>query len=179
VAIIGLNGKFSTSWSRANTFGIVVLINSFPVVSLSDGGYSMSMKIDRAAEARDIERGNRQISLSRPFFTHEVVERIIKRDFHYHSESEVLGTLNEYKSDDDEGTSRVQLAALKLSEGSLHKLKQFIEEAKRDFRDVVGPAETPRLLAVDPVVYLGLPEDEKDRITDEDLDEYLSWVQKT
>ena len=138
----------------------------------------MPVRIDRAAEARGIQRGTRQLSMMRPFFNRQVVERITKRDFPQYSESEVLDILNQFKVDDDELSWRTRLDALKLSEGSLEKLKEQIGEARRDFREVVMPAETPRIFA-DVVAYARLPEDEKDRTSEEDLNEFLSWVQKS
>lgn len=138
----------------------------------------MPVKIDRAAEARGIQRGTRQLSMMRPFFNRQVVERITKRDFSQYPESQVLDILNQFKADDDELSWRTRLDALKLSEGSLEKLKEQIGEAKRDFREVVMPAETPRIFA-DVVAYARLPEDEKDRTCEEDLNEFLSWVQKS
>jgi hypothetical protein len=138
----------------------------------------MPVKIDRVAEARDIQRGTRQLSMMRPFFNQQVVERITKRDFPQYSESTVLDILNQFKADDDELSWRTRLDALKLSEGSLEKLKEQIGEARRDFREVVMPAETPRIF-VDVVAYARLSEDEKDRTSEEDLNEFLSWVQKS
>jgi hypothetical protein len=138
----------------------------------------MPVKIDRVAEARDIQRGTRQLSMMRPFFNQQVVERITKRDFPQYSESTVLDILNQFKADDDELSWRTRLDALKLSEGSLEKLKEQIGEARRDFREVVMPAETHRIF-VDVVAYARLSEDEKDRTSEEDLNEFLSWVQKS
>ena len=83
----------------------------------------MPVRIDRAAEARGIQRGTRQLSMMRPFFNRQVVERITKRDFPQYSESEVLDILNQFKVDDDELSWRTRLDALKLSEGSLEKLR--------------------------------------------------------
>jgi hypothetical protein len=138
----------------------------------------MPVKIDRAAEARGIERGTRQLSMMKPFFNRQVVERITRRDFPQYCESEVLDILNQFKADDDELSWRTRLDALKLSEGNLEKLKAQIGEARRDFREVIMPAETPRIFA-DVVAYARLLEDEKDRTSEEDLTEFLSWVQKS
>ena len=138
----------------------------------------MPARIDRAAEATGIQRGTRPLSIMRSFFNREVVERIIKRDFPQRSVSEVMDILDRYEAADEELSWRTRLDALKLSEGSLEKLKQQIGEARRDFREVVMPAETPRIFA-DVVAYARLPEDEKDRTSQEDLNEFLSWVQRS
>jgi hypothetical protein len=37
----------------------------------------------------------------------------------------------------------VQLAILKLADGNMEKLKSLLKRAKRDFRNVLGPAEGP------------------------------------
>jgi hypothetical protein len=44
---------------------------------------------------------------------------------------------------------RVQLAILKLSEGSEEKLREFIAVAKRDYRDVLFWAENPEEARLD------------------------------
>ena len=44
---------------------------------------------------------------------------------------------------------RVQLAILKLSEGSEHKLREYVAVAKRDYRDVLFWAEYPEESKID------------------------------
>ena len=38
----------------------------------------------------------------------------------------------------------MRLAILKLSGGDVEKVLDYVEQANRDFRDVIGPAEYPR-----------------------------------
>ena len=54
-----------------------------------------------------------------------------------------LAILDEYQSDGASPT-RVQLAVLKLAAGRLDELRREIETARRDYRDVLAPAEYPR-----------------------------------
>ncbi|HEX8600022.1 MAG TPA: hypothetical protein VF952_16090 [Chloroflexia bacterium] len=57
---------------------------------------------------------------------------------------EVMRILDSYGVESNEQErERVQLAILKLSEGSFEKLQHYVAEAKYDFRDVLGPAEYP------------------------------------
>ncbi len=80
-----------------------------------------------------------------PTLTEQDVKRIAIRDFGEARLAEVLSILREYG--EREGTRppspRVHLAILKFAEGDLTRLKKFTEIACIDFRDVVGPAETP------------------------------------
>lgn len=52
--------------------------------------------------------------------------------------------LDEYGTENwQRETHRVLLAALKLAAGNIKRLRYEIEGAKRDYRDVLGPAEYP------------------------------------
>jgi hypothetical protein len=51
--------------------------------------------------------------------------------------------LDRYGEGDEAGRARVQLAALKLCEGSLDALERWIETARQDFRDLLAYAEYP------------------------------------
>ena len=72
------------------------------------------------------------------------VERVIQRDFTSSEASKVRAALAAYGSDSQAGAARVRLAALKLSRGSLEELREQIEAAKIDCRDVLAAAEYPR-----------------------------------
>lgn len=58
-------------------------------------------------------------------------------------QAEAMTLLNRYESESAAGRLRVQLAVLKLSQGDLRKLQEFIEVARTDYRDVLFWAETP------------------------------------
>ena len=77
-----------------------------------------------------------------PDVTPEDVERIVRRDFPADQNSTVATLLDEYKKAHSD-SARVQLAALKLADGSLKKLSISLESARRDYRDVLVGAECP------------------------------------
>jgi len=138
----------------------------------------VTQAINRAAEARDIERGKRVMAKLWPHFRREVVESIVKRLFPEHEAGEIRQILNDYQGDSEEGSSRIHLDALKLSDGSREKLREKIKAAKQDSREVILPAENPKSTDLGWVAYLRLSDEEKDRVTNEDLNQYLNWIEK-
>ena len=73
-----------------------------------------------------------------------LVERKIMEHFAPESRRRAREILSEIE------TPRVQLAAIKLSDGSLDALAQYELLARIDWRDVIAPAESPRYLAAGP-----------------------------
>ena len=138
----------------------------------------MERRIDRESEARSAERADRVLAVLTPLFTRDTVRRIIRREFPQNTETEVCDILKGFNSESEELSCQVHLDSIKLSEGSLAKLQQLVELANLDFRDVILPAENPRLLNMDFVAYADSSEDEEDRITNEDLNDYVTWIQK-
>ena len=58
-----------------------------------------------------------------------------------------LDILRRYEGDGSvSGQTRIRLAMLKLAAGSLDELEELLEDARRDFRDVVAAAEYPEAL---------------------------------
>ena len=90
----------------------------------------------------------------------------------------VLGVLNRYRGDSMLGRARVQLAILKLSDGSVDRLTEAVEVALRDSRDVVAAAEYPEegraLWSLSPSL---TPEQRREllRIRRRDRQQYLEW----
>ncbi len=79
-----------------------------------------------------------------PNVTRADVERVLRRDFPPERVAEVLAMLDEYGPDDwHREPERVRLAVLKLAAGNLERLRYELEGAKRDYRDVLSPAEYP------------------------------------
>ena len=79
-----------------------------------------------------------------PQVTQDDVERIARRDFPVTEFENVIAILKQHGGDkQDGGASRVRLAALKLAHGNLDSLRRHILAAKRDYRDVLVPAEYP------------------------------------
>jgi hypothetical protein len=110
-----------------------------------------------------------------PKVSREDVERVVRRDFPTGSFSEVLAILDGYGLEDyHQEKARVQLAVLKLADGSLEKLRREIEEAKCDFRDVLSAAEYPAY----PWDAHKLPPQEQKRIIDSDWKQYAGWLNR-
>ena len=79
-----------------------------------------------------------------PSVTAADVERVARRDFPGVALGTILGILSAYGTEDwQREVDRVRLAILKLSKGSLTDLRYWTEQAKCDYRDVLGPAEYP------------------------------------
>jgi hypothetical protein len=111
-----------------------------------------------------------------PNVTGADVERIVRRDYPADRVVEVLAMLDEYgKEDWQREPHRVRLAALKLAAGDIKRLRYEIEGAKRDYRDVLGPAEYPgytkRMFRI-----AELAQDEQQRIIDADWRQYQDWL---
>jgi hypothetical protein len=111
-----------------------------------------------------------------PTVTAADVERIVRRDFPADRTAEVLAMLEEYGTEEwQRETHRVRLAVLKLAAGDLGRLRYELEGAKRDYRDVLGPAEYPgytrRMFRIDK-----LPQEEQERIIDADWKQYEEWL---
>jgi hypothetical protein len=65
----------------------------------------------------------------------------ITEQFPQEESAQVLTLLNQYES--AAGRLRVQLAILQLSQGDVDKLREYVEVARTDYRDVLFWAETP------------------------------------
>jgi hypothetical protein len=80
-----------------------------------------------------------------PQVTAADIERVVRRDFTEGQVEEALAILAEYGPQAwHREPARVRLAALKLANGSLEGLRQAIDRAKLDYRDVLAPAEYPK-----------------------------------
>jgi hypothetical protein len=103
---------------------------------------------------------------------------VVEREFEPRDHARVFATLAEYGSDVMEGRApeRVQLAALKLSAGNLAELREHIESAKRDFRDVLLAAEYPAAGAMSWSDFDRLSADMQQRIYDADWEQYARWL---
>jgi hypothetical protein len=113
-----------------------------------------------------------------PTVTAADVERIVRRDFPADRAAEVLAMLEEYGTEEwQREPHRVRLAVLKLAAGDLGRLRYEVEGAKRDYRDVLAPAEYPgytrRMFRISK-----LAEDEQQRIIDADWKQYDEWLRR-
>src|SRR5437867_13260410 len=84
-----------------------------------------------------------------PHSRDEVVA-VVQKTFPESSHPRVLELLDTYGVESYERErERVQLAILKLSEGNEDKLREFVQVAKRDYRDVLFWAENPEEAKLD------------------------------
>ena len=74
------------------------------------------------------------------------VARIANRDFRAADVPAVLRTIGEYGPDEAE-QHRVQLGIMKLAGGEVARLEDLVTSAVADFRDILGPAEYPLVIA--------------------------------
>ena len=103
------------------------------------------------------------------------VERVVRRDFSVASHADVFRVLDEYGTESyQREKSRVQLAVLKLANGSVAGLRREMDVAKCDYRDVLGPAEYPgyRWDAGK------LSESERTKIIEADWKQYRDWLNR-
>jgi hypothetical protein len=76
--------------------------------------------------------------------TRDEVVAVVQKSFPESVHSRVLELLDTYGIESYERErERVQLAILKLSDGSEEKLREFVAVAKRDYRDVLFWADNP------------------------------------
>ena len=111
-----------------------------------------------------------------PVVTAADVERIVRRDFPSERAAEVVAVLSEYGTESwQREPDRVRLAVLKLAAGNMEKLRQGIETAKQDYRDVLAYAEYPGYMTRVPGPGTR-PPDEVQRIVDADWKQYQDWL---
>lgn len=112
-----------------------------------------------------------EIAEKSPHWNSSVVDRKLRSTF---SEEEVyaaavalslLAPDPDCPPEADETACRLMLAALRVSEGSLPKLRLWVEAGRVDPRDLIAAAEYRTELV-----------EGEDEGRDEDLDAYLTWV---
>lgn len=110
-----------------------------------------------------------------PERTAEDVERIVRRDFPVEQFDAVMAILNEYGTERWHRESfRVQLAVLKMADGSMDRLRTWIKVAKSDYRDVLSPAEYPSQMKTG----RHTSERERRRMSESDKQQYLEWLMR-
>ena len=111
-----------------------------------------------------------------PKVTSEDVERIVRRDFSADDYDTVMTILSGYGMEDwHRERIRVQIAALKIADGSVDKLRSCIDCAKSDYRDALAAAEYPAYCKS----AWDLPFAERDRIIDADWRQYEDWLKRS
>lgn len=111
-----------------------------------------------------------------PNINDDDIKRIVSRDFPLAEFSEIEGILEEYKSESKKGRNRVYASIVKLSNGNIDSLKDYVEKAKRDYRDILSLSEFPNYseIAFDDE----LSELRKEEIIKKDWKQYQDWLTK-
>ena len=112
-----------------------------------------------------------------PKVSRDDVLRIIKRDYPLKDRDTILDMLKEYGTEPSHSDShRVHLAILKLGVGDTNQLKQFIDEAKSDFRVVIDLAERTLFLEFESVGPSNTSPQELTQQGEEDWRRYQEWL---
>jgi hypothetical protein len=118
----------------------------------------------------------RRIRQPMPDVTEEDVFRIVRLDFPEQFDV-AMAVLNQYGLEKwEREQARVRIAILKLVNGDPEKLKQAIETAKRDYRDVLAAAEYPEYFRS--WGRAGLSRRDAKRFIDADWLQYETWLRK-
>jgi hypothetical protein len=106
--------------------------------------------------------------------TAALVEALVTRLFRPEVRVEATNVLAQYGTQAHEREDiRVRVAALKLSGGSLDRLRELVATAKRDYRDVLAWAEYPEELR-SPT--WRMPAADQARIRAADRAQYIAWL---
>jgi hypothetical protein len=106
--------------------------------------------------------------------TAELVDALVARLFRPEVRAEAAALLAQYGTQAHEREEiRVRVAAVKLSDGSLDRLRDLITRAKQDYRDVLAWAEYPEEMRG---LTWRLPAAEQARIRAADRAQYLAWL---
>lgn len=79
-----------------------------------------------------------------------IVLRKLQETFSVDLQPAAEALLGSYESTSAEARQRVQLAAIRLSQGNLERLADLMSVARLDYRDVLAPAEFPRQMRTTP-----------------------------
>lgn len=110
-------------------------------------------------------------------YTKHRVEEKARQSFAPADLPAVLQTLETYGVESYERErERVQLDILKLSGGDLVKLRELVEVAKRDYRDILAWAEYPQEMRTRPTEMQENINGEAHRIREGDRAQYLEWL---
>ena len=111
-----------------------------------------------------------------PDVTDEDVNRVVTRDFAEDDNTIVSALLKEYGAESwHQEPTRVRLAALKLADGDVGRLTAELENAKNDYRDILGSAEYPSYMDH---YDKDVTDFEKQQIIESDWRQYQTWLNK-
>jgi len=109
-------------------------------------------------------------------FTRELVIKKIEQIFPKKDKVRILSILDMYGITKNEPfRERVQLAALKLSEGKEEELLKHIKHAKVDHYDIIFPAEEPNFYGIS-MGMSRITDEEKRILQEKDRKQYLDWL---
>ena len=115
-----------------------------------------------------------------PSVTAQDVLRIVSRDFPEHERAGVLSTLRVYGNESGitNANARVHAAILKLGAGNVDLVREYVKAACSDYREVVGPAETPRFIQLCRSSRR-MSDWDLEQLKREDWAEYFDWLNRT
>ncbi len=123
-------------------------------------------------------RMNAEICQPIPQVTPDNVERVVSREFAVDKYAAVTAMLGEFGTETrHREPSRVQLAAIKKANGSVRKVRAYVDSAKRDYRDTLAAAKYRADVKIGFRIR-ELPEKERRRIIDEDWRQYEERLKK-
>jgi hypothetical protein len=117
-------------------------------------------------------------TVNQPVVNEDNVVRVARRGFPLGQFDTVMAVLAEYGTEDwEHEVHRVRLVVLKLAAGDLTVLRQEIDLAKHDFRDVLAYAEYPEyMMKVSPG--FNLPKKQVQDVIARDRSQYENWLNK-
>jgi len=121
------------------------------------------------------QREDRVLRKLKPFFRRETVKAKVESLFPEDARANVFQLLDD-DLPDVWGLERVQLAILKLSDGNVRSLRDYVAAARADCTQVIGLAEYPGAVEMGLDHYVRLPDSEQEAIARRDLHQYLRWL---
>lgn len=109
-----------------------------------------------------------------PLVDQDDVKRIIQRDFPEDAQEAVQVILSKYEHKEE---YRVQVAALKNSNGDIEILKQQIDSANCDYRDLLSNAEYPAYSKQWSRME-SASDEERNKVIQADWEQYQTWLNK-
>ena len=107
-------------------------------------------------------------------YSRELVMKKAKDVFPNTDTSAIMSILDQYGVEPyEQERERVQVAILKLSDGDMQSLKESVEAAKQDYRDVLAYAEFPLEMKSET---WKLDEQKAKEIREKDRKQYLEWL---
>lgn len=107
----------------------------------------------------------------------KMLDKIIVRDYN-NDIDKVKNKLDSIKSDNIYGKNRFSAAILKLSNGDINQIDNYIRICNNDYRDVVSKAEYPRISKFD---FIDFDKIDSRQLKDyylKDWTDYINWINK-